>query len=147
MSTGIWILVIFLSDILLKCGVDSMKQSPEQSCSTSVVGQSSNNLQVENEVPGGKKKILLLADAFLDHYTFAYFIAVNYKINGVKKVLDKPKEGVHFIEIISDEENVPIIKTDWKKNYLDDQQFKDEMYEELIELADFYTFSFFKGKL
>jgi len=71
MSTGIWILVIFLSDILLKCGVDSMKQSPEQSCSTSVVGQSSNNLQVENEVPGVKKKILLLADAFLDHYTFA----------------------------------------------------------------------------
>uniref|UniRef100_A0A915NBP9 Glucuronosyltransferase n=1 Tax=Meloidogyne javanica TaxID=6303 RepID=A0A915NBP9_MELJA len=122
MSTSIWILVLFLSCILLNFGVDSMKESPEQSCSTSVVGQSSNDLQVENEVSGGKKKILLLADAFLDHYTFAlnlanilnsqsvyeiYFIAVNYKINGVKKVLDKPGEGVHFIEIISEEENVP----------------------------------------
>ena len=71
MSTGIWILVIFLSDILLNFGVDSMKDLPEQSCSTSVAGQSSNNLQVENEVSDGKKKILFLADAFLDHYTFA----------------------------------------------------------------------------
>uniref|UniRef100_A0A915NN79 glucuronosyltransferase n=1 Tax=Meloidogyne floridensis TaxID=298350 RepID=A0A915NN79_9BILA len=143
MSTGIWILVLFLSDILLNFGVDSMKKSPDQSCSTSVVGQSSNNLQVENEVPGGKKKILLLADAFLDHYTFAYFIAVKYKINGVKKVLDKPGEGVHFIEIISEEENVPVIKTDWKKEYLNNH----DMYDELIKLADFYTFSFFKAIL
>jgi len=61
----------------------------------------------------------------------------------VKKVLDKPGEGVHFIEIISEEENVPVIKTDWKKEYLNNH----DMYDELIKLADFYTFSFFKGKL
>uniref|UniRef100_A0A1I8BP49 glucuronosyltransferase n=1 Tax=Meloidogyne hapla TaxID=6305 RepID=A0A1I8BP49_MELHA len=137
----IWLAFFFFPMTLMEFGVDSMQTVRLGESSTGFMNKVKHLFSKKDKEP---KKILLLADKFLTHYNFAYFVVVKYDNEPIKL---KPVEGVHLIVVPYVEDTVYsqngyFVKMPPEANWKPKREFKEEGFFKLI---GFYMFSFHKA--